>query len=188
MNNFYTQEKEFRPIKGFEHEYAINDKGQILSLLTDQYVSTSVDSKGYLKVSLYKDGHYNVKRVHILVAETFIPNPDNKPVVNHIDGNKQNPIVSNLEWTTFSENTLHAHRTGLITKTSNKEVIRGDGRVYASLTEAARENQITKSAISKVINGARKTAGGYTWTLKGGDNNNGKGRIHHSNTSDSTAG
>lgn len=166
MNNFYTQEQDFVPIKHFEHEYSINKAGKILSLLTDQYVNTAVDSKGYLTVNLYKDGKRTIKRVHILVAETFIPNPHRLPVVNHIDGNKQNPHVTNLEWTTHSENTKHAHRTGLIAKTSNKEVVRGDGRVYASLTEAARENQITKSAISKVVNGVRKTAGGYTWTLK----------------------
>ena len=161
--NFYNQEKEFVPIKGYEHEYKINSHGKILSLLTDQYVTTSVDSKGYLIVRLYKDGHYKVKRVHILTAETFIPNPQNLPVVNHIDGNKQNPDVTNLEWTTFSENTLHAHRTGLITKTNNQKVVRGDGRVYASVTEAAKDNNISKSAISKVISGERRTAGGYTW-------------------------
>ena len=169
--DFYNQEKEFVPIKGYEHEYSIHKTGLILSMLTDQLVKTSVDSKGYLTVNLYKDGKRKTKRVHILVAETFIPNPDNLPVVNHIDGNKQNPHVSNLEWTSYSENTLHAHRTGLITKTSDKAVIRGDGRVYASITQAAIENHITKSAISKVINGTRRTAGGHTWALKGGENN-----------------
>ena len=167
MNDFYTQEKDFVPIKGFESEYKINRKGQILSLLTDQYASVSVDSKGYLKVTLHKDGHAHTKRVHILVAEAFIPNPDNLPVVNHIDGNKQNPAVTNLEWTTFSENTQHAHRTGLIKKTSNKAVIRSDSTVYATVTQAALENNVCKSAISKALHDPRRTINGYKWSLKG---------------------
>lgn len=167
ITNFYTQEKDFRPVKGYEHEYAINSEGKVLSLLTDQYRTTFVDTKGYLAVNLYKDNVKHIKRVHILVAEAFIPNPDNLPVVNHIDGNKQNPNVSNLEWTTYSENTAHAHRTGLITKTNNKTVVRGDGRVYASVTEAAADNNVSKVAISKAINGVSKTAAGYTWK-KGG--------------------
>jgi hypothetical protein len=163
MHDFYTEKNEFVPLKGFEHDYAISKSGKILSLLTDQYVNTSVDSNGYLKVTLWSDGNRCTKRVHILVAEQFLPNPDNLPVVNHRDGNKQNPNVSNLEWCTYSENTQHAHDTGLIKKTSDKVVVRGDGRVYRSLTDAAKDNNITKSAISKVINGSRKTAGGWTW-------------------------
>lgn len=170
MNNFYTQETDFKKIADYEHEYAINKEGKVLSLLTDQYVETAVDTKGYLTVNLYKDGTRKTKRVHILVAETFIPNPENLPVVNHIDGDKTNPNYMNLEWVSYSENTVHAHKTGLQTKTSNKRVIRGDGRVYPSITQAANENNITKSAISKVVNGVRKTAGGHTWKLEGGEN------------------
>lgn len=165
MNDFYTEKHRFTPLKGYEHDYSIAKDGTILSLLTDQYVKTSVDSNGYLKVMLWKDGHSKTHRVHRLVAEQFIPNPNNLPVINHIDGNKQNPNVDNLEWCTYSENTLHAHKTNLQTKTSDKEVVRGDGRVYRSLTEAAADNNITKSAISKAISGKRKTAGGWTWKL-----------------------
>jgi len=163
MNDFYTEKHNFVPLKDFEHDYAISKDGKILSLLTDQYVKTSVDSNGYLKVTLWKDGHSCTRRVHKLVAEMFIPNPDNLPVINHIDGNKQNPNYTNLEWCTQQENVQHAHQTGLQTKTSDIEVVRGDGRVYRSLTEAAQDNGVTKSAISKVINGIRKTAGGWTW-------------------------
>ena len=181
MHDFYTEKTQFVPLIGFEHDYAIAKDGTILSLLTDQYVKTSVDSNGYLKVTLHKDGSMCTRRVHILVAQQFIPNPDNLPVVNHIDGNKQNPNVTNLEWCTQQDNVIHAHRTGLQTKTSDKVVVRGDGRVYKSLTEAAKDNNITKSAISKVINGNRKTAGGYTW--KEGGNN---AELHKNHTTDSS--
>ena len=162
-NDFYTEKHEFFPLTGYEHEYAIAKDGRILSKLTDQYVQPSVDSNGYLKVILYKDGVKKTERVHRLVAQQFIPNPDNLPVINHIDGNKQNPHYQNLEWCTQQENVQHAFDTGLTAKTSNKEVVRGDGRVYPSLTEAAKNNNISKSAISKVINGTRKSAGGWTW-------------------------
>ena len=164
MHDFYTEKENFIPIKGFEHEYAIDCHGHILSLLTDQYVTQTPDTNGYLKVTLMKDGKRYVRRTHRLVAEHFIPNDEpNKTVINHIDGNKQNPEYTNLEWCTQQENVQHAHTTGLQTKTSDKSVVRGDGRVYRSLTEAAQDNNITKSAISKVINGKRKTAGGFTW-------------------------
>lgn len=182
-HDFYTEKHEFTPLNGYEHEYSIAKDGRILSLLTDQYVNTSVDSNGYLKVNLWKDGKKCTKRVHILVAQQFIPNPDNLPVVNHKDGNKQNPDYTNLEWCTQQENVIHAHRTGLQTKTSDKVVVRGDGRVYRSLTEAAAKNNITKSAISKVINGTRKSAGGWTWKeVKDAT------EIHENHTTDSKQG
>jgi hypothetical protein len=166
MHDFYTESHNFIPIKGFEHDYAIDCHGRVLSLLTDQYITPSVDTNGYLKVTLMLDGKRTVKRVHRLVAEHFIPNDDPaKTVINHIDGNKQNPDYTNLEWCTQQENTQHAHTTGLQTKTSDKKVVRGDGRVYGSLTKAAQESNTSKSAISKVLKGERKTAGGWTWQV-----------------------
>ena len=183
MHDFYTERKEFEPLKGFEHDYAISRKGKILSLLTDQIVRPTVNSEGYLKITLWKDGKSYTRRVHRLVAEQFIPNPDNLPVVNHIDGNKKNPDVNNLEWCTQQENVQHAFNTGLTLKTSDKVVVRGDGRVYKSLTEAAKENYITKSAISKAIHGVRKTAGGWTWKeVKDAT------EIHNNNSTDSGKG
>lgn len=166
MSDFYTQENDFIPVRGYEHEYKIANDGRILSLLTDAYVHTTEDKHGYLIVKLYKDGHRATKRVHVLVAEHFVPNPDNLPVVNHIDGNKKNPYYTNLEWCTYSENTKHAYATGLIDPIAQKPVVRGDGVEYPSITEAARQNFITPSSISKVLLGINKTAAGYTWSYK----------------------
>jgi len=81
----------------------------------------------YLRVTLCKDGNSELVYVHRLVAEAYIPNPENKPMVNHIDGNKQNNNVGNLEWVTGYENRLHAFELGLypnqkIHPTRKKEV------------------------------------------------------------------
>ena len=72
------------------------------------------NSKGYLVTDLYSGGNRETVRVSRLVAEEFIPNPDNKPEVNHKDGNKHNNDVSNLEWVTKKENVRHAWDTGLV--------------------------------------------------------------------------
>ena len=97
------------------------------------------------------------------MATQFVPNPNNLPVVDHIDGNKQNPHYTNLEWVTQQESTIRAYKTGLHTKTNNKVVVRGDGERFGSLTEAAEASNTTKAAISKCLAGKQKQAGGYTW-------------------------
>lgn len=93
--------------------YLVSTSGQIRrqGSLTDHSVR---DHKGYLVTDLYTNGNRCTKRVHRLVAEAFIPNPDNKPEVNHKDGNRHNNAVSNLEWVTKTENCRHAWDTGLV--------------------------------------------------------------------------
>ena len=93
--------------------YSINVDGQIINKYGEIKVPQR-SSKGYLRVKLYNNGVPTHESIHKLVAETFIPNPDNKPEVNHRDGNKQNNHVSNLEWATKSENMIHAYQTGLV--------------------------------------------------------------------------
>jgi len=94
-------------------DYKVSNTGSVFNIKTRNYLSGSHDSRGYVVVSIYSQEKLYSKKIHRLVAEAFIPNPENKPQVNHIDGNKQNNHVSNLEWNSPSENGKHAYRTGL---------------------------------------------------------------------------
>lgn len=96
-----------------ELDYSITPEGDVFSHRSLRFLKNSKNNSGYYTCKLYKDGvvHYNL--VHRLVAELYIPNPDNKPCVNHKDGDKENNSVSNLEWCTYSENNEHSKEIGL---------------------------------------------------------------------------
>lgn len=95
-------------IEGYEGLYQASNLGNIKSLLTSKLLKASVNSSGYLKVELHNKGKVKVFYVHRLIASTFIPNPSNKPQVNHRNGNKLCNSIDNLEWVTASENQIHA--------------------------------------------------------------------------------
>jgi len=103
----------WKPVKGYEGLYEVSDAGDVFSVRTGRMMKSSMTSHGYMRVVIQVDGKQSMKHCHRLVAEAFIPNPDNLPQVNHIDGNRLNNHVSNLEWCTPSENLKHAYRTGL---------------------------------------------------------------------------
>lgn len=113
----------WKSICGYEGLYAVSDKGQVKSLsrtttdgkhIKPKIIQGGMYPNGYRFVSLRKNGKNETKMVHRLVAEAFIPNPENLPVVNHIDGNKENNSVSNLEWCTQRDNLKHAVVMGLV--------------------------------------------------------------------------
>lgn len=149
--------------------YLITNDGEIYNTITRRYMTRHVDKQGYLYVMLTdQKGRLCHKKVHIAVAEVYVPNPEGYPIVNHLDGNKQNPLYTNLEWDTFSGNTQHAYDTGLIQK-SWKPLRRthpklGDRKDYKCVTEAVQDTpNATQSGISKVCNGKTKTHAGYYW-------------------------
>lgn len=97
-------------IKGTTHNWC-DDKGIVYT--TNRALKLGEDKDGYLRLNLIIDRKRKTVHVHTLVAELFIPNTENKPQVNHKDGNKKNNCVENLEWCTARENISHAHRAGL---------------------------------------------------------------------------
>ena len=178
-------------IKGYEGLYKINELGQVYSLHSNKILKNYKSSDGYLRVNLSKRSKVKIIMVHRLVAEHFLLNEYNLPVVNHIDGNKENPNINNLEWVSFSDNSKHAHRTGLSNiskknretvskiaaengrKTTSKKVFQKttDGsiiNVFDSIREAERQTDISRTNISLVCHGKRQKAGGYYWEFEGG--------------------
>jgi hypothetical protein len=136
---------------------------------------TRVLKNGYESLSLVNNNNEKFnKTVHRLVAEAFIPNPENKETVNHKDGNKLNNLLENLEWNTQSENVKHAFDTGLKTMPSNrikpavnarkKKILCVEtGVIYESSQEAGRQTNIDSRQIRDAAGGKQKTAHGYHW-------------------------
>ena len=171
-------------IKNFPNYY-VTDKGDVYSRITGRFVKLKLflSRNGYLRVFI-SDNHHkqHCKSVHRLVSETFIPNPENKCDVNHIDGNKQNNCVENLEWATRSENELHAYRmlgkkpncpnTGRFGKDSPRSIvvqqIKDDNVIaeYYGVREASRATGIYMNSIYQCCQGKNKTGGGYMWRYK----------------------
>ena len=157
----------WKDIIGYEGLYLVSDCGRIMSLprtwVTGSNTILSHNGcilkqcnliHGYKGVVL-NNGKSKTFRVHRLVAMAFIENPENKKEVNHLDGNKANNIVENLEWATASENQFHSLKTGL--RNDQKKVIDIEtGAHYYSISEAARVNKINDSYLTKMLSGKRK--------------------------------
>lgn len=156
-----------KDIKGYEGLYAVTSCGRIWSyrknkFLTYCYSSAKPDAR-YFRVYLYKQGKPTPYQVHRLVAEAYIPNPNNLPVVNHKDENKFNNCVNNLEWCTYLYNNTYG--TALIRnaeKHFKKIYCEELNRTYKSLTEASKDLHISKSHLCEVLKGTRKSVGGYS--------------------------
>lgn len=147
-----------KDIKGYEGLYAITSCGKVWSHRAQKFLKPQKDRYGYLHVNLYKDGKAKKYKIHRLVAEAYIPNPENKPQVNHKDENKEHNYVNNLEWMTSKENNNYGNHD------TRKSVYCVElDKVFSSTTEAARQLGIFQSNISACCHGERKTCGGYTW-------------------------
>lgn len=189
----------WKDIKGYEGLYQISNFGKVKALekqiwngkaylhFPEKIRILNCDKDGYLNVTLYKRGKSKTFKVHRLVAEAFIPNPKNKPTVNHKDGDKTNNYVTNLEWATNQENIQHAYRTNLMSQSGENNAMYGrlgaDNpnsipiiqlnkytnqkiKEYDSMASAGRELGVNVSKICECCKGRRLSAYGYKWEYK----------------------
>lgn len=152
--------------------YTFSIDGKITNHQTGHCIIPYLGVRGYLLVNLYNSecNKKTIVPVHRIIAILFIPNPHGYKCVNHIDGNKQNNHVSNLEWCSSSYNNAHAYQIGLKKphtengKSIKQLTLNGEFvKAWDSINEAGRALNMRRSHISEVVSGKRKSAYGYIW-------------------------
>ena len=169
-----NRKQNWKQIKEFP-DYVVSDEGNVFSLFIKKDIALSTDKNGYQRAQLTNETGRHAIGVHRLVAQAFVLNYKNYPEVNHIDGNKENNFHENLEWCTRSGNMAHAVETGLVThlfKLANSQkqaVIAYKNGIefgkYSSLREASMATGLSKSFISQLKNGYRKSDEGWQFAV-----------------------
>ena len=163
----------WKDIEGYEGLYQISNKGRVKSLKwgKERILRPGINGSGYYFIGLYNDGVSKQFQLHRLVAQAFIPNPENKPQVNHLDENKKNNCIENLEWATAKENLNYGTRNEragyslsipLFQYSKSGEFI----REWPGALEVERVLGINNKNINSCCKGKRKSAGGFVWRYK----------------------
>ena len=165
-----TEVETFVKIDGFE-KYEVSNLGKIRNVKSGRILKPRLTKNGYLEHLLYKNNKQKHLLLHRIIATTFIDNPEKKPQVNHIDENKLNNDLSNLEWCTIRENNIHGTRIKRIAEKRSIEVIQLDlndniFNVFKSMVQAEQETGVFASSIGACCSGKRKSAGGFKWKRK----------------------
>lgn len=166
----------WQEIRGYEGLYKVSNLGRVKSenrvvmrgngapqTFSEKIIAQRDNSNGYYRVALWKDGKQEYRFVHRLVAEAFVQNVDNKPVVGHIDFDRHNNKAENLRWCTQAENLGRSREFGRIKSNiseemrrkqkerASKPVRRSDGKIFKSISDAARALNVTHSAVSHAL-------------------------------------
>lgn len=189
------QEEIWKDIEGYEGYYQVSNMGRVRGVdrIVERKDGTTqrvpgrlltpngyAESHHYAAVHLRKDGSNRTAEVHRLVANAFVPNPDNMDVVDHIDGNMFNNTASNLRWCSQTDNLRFCREAGRAkfprfndwsedvkqryVNRLKKPIIRSDGKYYACTADAAADLGVTYAAVSHVLRGLTETCQGYSFT------------------------
>lgn len=174
----------WKTVEGTDGKLEVSSMGRVKSNMRDgRILKTQIDKKGYHRLSVTINGVKHSYKLHRMVASAFLPNPDMLPQVNHIDGNKDNNAVDNLEWISGADNAKHAIEHGLWTnvfrasrETNEKRkrkviainISSGERKLFNSVGDA--ERFVGSRHISDVLKGKRQQAKGYRFEYaEGGD-------------------
>ena len=173
--NSMKQPEEWKPIPGYEGMYEVSSYGRVRSYKQqkERILSPGKDGSGYYFVNLCKDGKVKMCTIHRLVAEAFIPNPINFPVVNHKDETRTNNYFENLEWCTQAYNLAYGTRLQRVAEKHSIPVVQFDKNgnfvaEYKSIIEAARRTGIATTHICNCCQHkpGHYSAGGFIWIYK----------------------
>lgn len=185
----YYMDELWKPVVNFENEYWISDYGRLWSIKKQRFLKAyKLDNWGHVGFSLCKNGVVYKKYVHRIMAEAFVPNPNNYPIVRHIDDDPSNNIIDNLAWGTNKDNTWDSIYNGTFVGFTNEDREKAwkacrvpivathlkTGAIFEfeGVGIASRALKICRTGISKVLTGVKKECCGYSFTyLERGDMN-----------------
>lgn len=157
-----------KDIKNYEGLYAVTEDGRVWSYRAQKFLKPHDNGHGYMCGELCKNGSRKPYKVHRIIAETFLDNPDNKPEVNHINGNRSDNRLENLEWATSKENNQCKSKAAKMRSVDAATAAKLKpihcielNKVFDSVKAASIELGIGRSSLSNCLTGKYKTAGGY---------------------------